>query len=153
MKRSGDSTHHCGNPTPTLNGCDVTPSTEKQSSEQESSYLLASKRHPSTPYSKKHPSKLFTWRPAVYLPQVDKTCVGYQSLACFQDFSKICWRVEICSVFLRPRPKLHWVSSSFGSIVFCGILHSSWKARQRDSAVIDSLTPISNFGDDQFANL
>jgi len=35
MKRSGDSTHHCRSPTPTLNGCALTPSTEKQSSEQE----------------------------------------------------------------------------------------------------------------------
>ena len=34
-----------------------------------------------------------------------------------QDFSKICWRVNISSVVLRPGQKLHWVSSSFGSII------------------------------------
>jgi len=37
---------HC--PTPTLNGCDLTPSTGTQSSEQENSYLTPSKRHTST---------------------------------------------------------------------------------------------------------
>jgi len=33
MKRSFGSTHHCLSPTPTLNGCGLSPSTEKQSSE------------------------------------------------------------------------------------------------------------------------
>jgi len=55
MKRSGDSTHHCRSLTPTLNGCDLTLSTRTQSSEQEYSYLTASKRHPSTPYSRNIP--------------------------------------------------------------------------------------------------
>ena len=50
MKRSGDSTHHCRSPTQTLNGCELTPSTGTQSSEQECRYLTASNRHPSTPY-------------------------------------------------------------------------------------------------------
>ena len=48
-KRSGDSTQHCRSPTPTLNRCDLTQSsTRTQSSEQEYSYLTASKRQPPT---------------------------------------------------------------------------------------------------------
>jgi len=46
----------------------------------------------------------------------------YTSLTCSQDFWKIFWRVEICSVLLWPRLKPPWVSSSFGSIIF----PSSW---------------------------
>jgi len=74
MKRSSDSTHHCWTPTPTLNACDLTPSTRTQSSEQVYSYLTASKRHPSTPYSH-NPLKAFHEEPDVYFPEVDKTCV------------------------------------------------------------------------------
>jgi len=70
-----------------------------------------------------NPPKLFTRNPVVCFPEVDKTCVVYKSLACSQDLSKICWRVEICSVVLRPRQKPHWVSSSLGSIIF-----PSWHA-------------------------
>ena len=55
MKRSGDSTHHFRGPTPTLNGCELTPSTWAQSFEQDYSYLTASKRHPSAPYSHNNP--------------------------------------------------------------------------------------------------
>ena len=104
-------THHCRSPTPKLNDCELTTSTETQSSDQEYSYLTTSKRHPSTLYSHfpQHPPKLFTRNPAAYFPEVDKHV--YTSLACSQDFSKICWRVEICSVLLRPRRKPHGVSS------------------------------------------
>jgi len=49
--KSGDNRHHCRSPTPKLNGCDLTPSTRTQFSEQEYSYLTASERHQSTPYS------------------------------------------------------------------------------------------------------
>jgi len=62
------------NPTPTLNGCDLTLSTGTQSSEQENSYLTASKRHPSTPYSHNTPN-IFTRNPAIYFPEVDNACV------------------------------------------------------------------------------
>jgi len=60
MKRSGDSTHHCRSPTPTVNGCDSTPSTRTQSSEQECGYLTASMwgtrqhRTPATPLKAFH---------------------------------------------------------------------------------------------------
>jgi len=123
MKRC-DSTHHCRSSTPTLNGCELTPSTGTQSSEQEYNYLMVSKGHPSTPYcTPTTPPKLFTRNPAIYFPEVDKTWV-YKSLACSQDFLKICWRVEIRSVVLRPRQKSHWVSSSIGSIIFAASRHT-----------------------------
>jgi len=41
MKRSGDNTHPCLRPTPTVNGCDLTPPTWTQTSEQEYSDLTA----------------------------------------------------------------------------------------------------------------
>jgi len=122
MKRSGDSTHHCRSPTPTLNGCELTPSTGRQPSEQEYSYLTASKRHPSTPYSHNtHQSFSRGTRPYT-LPRSTKHV--YKSLACSQDFRKLRWRVEICSVLLWPRQKPHWVSSSFGSIIFAASWHT-----------------------------
>jgi len=55
MKRAVDSTHHCRSPILTMNSCDFTLSTRTQSSEQEYSYLTASKRHPSTPHSRNTP--------------------------------------------------------------------------------------------------
>ena len=100
-----------------------------------------------------HPQKLLrgTW-PYIY-PSSTKHV--YTSLECSRDFLKICWRVEICSVVLRPRRKPHWVSSSFGSIIFAAswhIVYSSWEAKQRDAAVVGSFTPVSLFvcEDDQF---
>jgi len=118
MKRSSDSTHHCRSPTPTLNGCDLTPSTRTQSSEQEYSYscLTASMRNPSTPYSRNTPQS-FSKRSRPYTFPISTKHV-YTSLACPQDFSKICWRVEICSAAPRPWRKSRWLSSSFGSIIF-----------------------------------
>jgi len=76
-------------------------------------------------------------------------------LACSQDFSKICWRVGICSVVLRPRQKPHWVQSSFGSIIF-----PSWHAlflgglakRYRGSWFVHSCLPFV-YWNEQFANL
>ena len=122
LKRSGDSTHHCRSPTPTLNGCDLSPSTETQPSELEYTYLTASKRHPSTPYSHHNTPQSFSRGTQPYTYFTRSTNHVYKSFAYSQDFSNICWRVEICSVMLRPRRKPHWVSSSFGSIIFA----ASW---------------------------
>jgi len=55
MKWSGDSTHPCRSPTPTVNGRDLTFLTWTQTSEQEYSDLTASNRRPSTPYSRNTP--------------------------------------------------------------------------------------------------
>ena len=122
MKRGGDSTHHCRSPTPTLNGCDLTPSTWSQSFEQEYSYLTASKRHPSTPYSHIIPQS-FSWGTQPYaFPRSTKHV--HTSLACSQDFWKICWGVGLWSIVLRPRWKPHWVLSSFGSNTFATSWHT-----------------------------
>ena len=122
MKRSGDSTHHCWSPTLTLNGCDLTPSTWTQSFEQEYSYLMASKRHPSTPYSRNIPQSFSrgTW-PYTFLRSTKHV---HTSLACFQDLSKICWRVRLWSIVLQPQQKSHWILSSFGSIIFATSWHT-----------------------------
>ena len=50
----------------------------------------------------KHCPKLFTSNPAIF-PRSTKHV--YKSLPCSQDFLKICWRVEIYPVVLRPRRK------------------------------------------------
>jgi len=55
MKRGGDSTHPCQNPTSTVNGCDLTPPTRTKTSEQEHSDMTASYRRPSTPHSEQTP--------------------------------------------------------------------------------------------------
>ena len=57
MKRSGDITHRCRNPAPTVNGCDLTPPTRTQTSEQEYSDLTASNRRSSTPSSRNIPER------------------------------------------------------------------------------------------------
>jgi len=93
VKRSGDSTHHYRSPTPC---CELAPSAGTQSSEQEYSYLTASKRHPSAPYSYNNPQSFSRGTRPYTFPRSTKHV--YKSLACFQDFSKICWRVEICCV-------------------------------------------------------
>jgi len=118
----GDSTHHCRSPTPALNSCDLTPSMRTKSSEQEYSYLTASKRHPSTLHSRNTPQSFSRGIRSYTFPRSTKHV--YTSLACSRDFSKICWRVEICSKVLRPRRKPHWVSSSFGSIIFAACWHT-----------------------------
>lgn len=50
MKRSGDKTHLFYGPTPTANGCDLTPPPRTQTSKQKYIALMASDRPPSTPF-------------------------------------------------------------------------------------------------------
>ena len=61
-----------------------------------------------TPQSFSQGTRLYTF------PRLTKHV--YTSLAGSQNFSKICWRVEICSVVLRARRKPHKVSPGFASI-------------------------------------
>jgi len=82
--------------------------------------LKASKRHPSTPYSHNTPKAFLEERGC--MPSRDRQ--NMLVLVYSQHFSKICWRVPICSVVLRQRRKSHWVSSSFGSIVFMASWHA-----------------------------
>ena len=121
IKRSGDNTHHCRSPTPTLIGCDSITSTRTQSSEQGYSYLTACKNHSSTSYSQNTP-ELFTRNPTVCLPKVNKTCVYVFGMlpGCLENLL----RVEMCSVVPHPRRKPHWVSFRFGSIIFAASCHT-----------------------------
>ena len=96
-----------------------------------------------------HPPKLFTRNPVVHFLEVDKTCAVHKSLACSQDFSKICWRAEICSVELRPRQKPRWVSSSFGSVIFPfwhALFLGGLAKRCRDSWFVHSCLPFCVWG-------
>jgi len=113
MKRSEDSTHPCR--MPTVNGCDLTPPTRTQTSEQEYSDLTHSNRRPSTPYSRNTSNSFSRGTRSYAFSRLTKHV--QTSLAYSQDFSKICWRVKIWSVVLRPGREPHWVSSSFDSII------------------------------------
>ena len=53
------------------------------------SYLTASKRHPSTPYSRNAPQSFSQGTRPYTFPRSTKRV--YTSLACSQDFLKICW--------------------------------------------------------------
>ena len=91
MKRSGDSTHPCGSPTPTVNGQDLTLPTRTQTSEQEYSDLTASNGRPSTPYSPNTPRSFSQGTRSYAFSTLTKHVK--KSIAYSQDFSKFCWRV------------------------------------------------------------
>jgi len=150
MKWSGESTHHSRSPTSTLNGCDLTQWTQTQSSEQEYGDLTASNRHLSTPCSHIIPQSFSRGTWPYTFPRSMKHV--HTSLACSQDFSKICWRVEMFSVVLRPRQKPPWVSSNFG---FPGILAYTLPGglakRSRGGWFIHPYLPFV-YGDDQVTN-
>jgi len=59
MKRGDDSTRPCRSPTPTANGCDLTPPTRTQTSEQKYNDLATSNRRPSTPHSRNTPRSFY----------------------------------------------------------------------------------------------
>jgi len=155
MKRSGNSTHHCRSLTPTLNGCELTPSTRTQSSEQEYSYLMASKRHPSTPYSRNihqrfsRGTRLYTFPMStkhVYvfgmLPGLLENLLESENLVCRST-------AATKSALVACHPTLVPIFSRHLAI------HPSWETKQRDAPVVGSFTPVSHFayGDDHFATL
>jgi len=78
--------------TPSVNGCDLTLSTQIETSEQEYNDLTASNRRPSTPYFGNTHESLSRWTRSYTFSRSTKRV--YMSLACSQDFSKNCWRVE-----------------------------------------------------------
>jgi len=120
--KSTDSTHHCWSPTPTLNGCDLTPSIETQSSEQEYSYLTVSMRHPSTQYSRNTPQSFSQGTWAEYIPEFDKTCEGLYVFGMLPGFFENL--LESRNLFCCASTVMQWVSSSFGSIVFAISWHT-----------------------------
>ena len=156
MKSNDDSIHHCRSPTPTLNGCDLTPLTRIQSSEQEYSYLTTRKRHPSTPHSHNPSPKAFHEETGRTFPRGRQNmCIRlWRAPRISRKFAGECR--FICSVMLLPRRKPHWYHPALVQLFSRHLgIHSSWEAKQRDVAIVGSFTPVSLFvyGDDQFANL
>jgi len=80
MKRNGESTHPCRSAVPTASGCDSTPPTRIQTSEQECSDL------PETDGCQHRPPgtlpKAFLWNLIVCFLEVDKTCVNIFGILC-----------------------------------------------------------------------
>jgi len=103
VERSGDSTHHCWSPTPTVKGRDLTLPIRAQTSEQEYNDLAASNRLPLTPYSRNTPQS-FSQATRSYafsrLTKHVKTSSAYS-----QDFSKFCWRVKCGLCYGRCQAK------------------------------------------------
>ena len=152
IKSSSDSTHHlCRSPTPTVHGCDLTRST--QTSEQEYSYLTASKRHPSTPYSRDTPQS-FSRGTRSY------TSRGRQNMCLLLWHApRISWKfaeewkfILKCCGRDENRTGCHTVLVQLFSR-HLGI--HCWEAMQRDVPAVGSFTPVSVvvYGDDQFVNL
>jgi len=131
MKRSGDRTQSCRSQTPTANDCDLTLPT--QTSEHEYSDLTASNRRPSAPCSRSTPQSISRGTRSYAFSRSTKHAL--RSFGFSLDFSKISWRVRICFEALLPGRQMHWVSSSFGSIVsrhhFSRNLAYTFPGRQR----------------------
>ena len=122
MKWSGDSTHPCQCPTPTVNGSDLTFPTWTQISEQEYSDLTARNRRPSIPYSR---NKLFTRNTVLCFLEVDKAYVDVFGI--LPTFLKNLLESEIASVVLRPRRKPHWVTFRISSIISRHLFQGTWQ--------------------------
>ena len=101
--------------------------------------------HPSTPYSRNIPQSFTRGTRPYTFPRSTKHM--HMSLACSQDFSKICWRVRLSSIVQR---KPHWVLSSFGSIIFAASWHTLFLGdcakRCRGSWFIHSCLPFCVWG-------
>ena len=136
MKRSGDSIHHFWSPTPTLNDCELTLLTGTQSSEQEYSYLTASNRHPSTPYSQNITLSFSSGTRPYTFPR-STTHVLCISLWQVPRLSwKICWRVEIYffySATTATKTTLGIIQLWF-SYFWHRSIHSSWENMRRKNS-------------------
>ena len=155
-QKSGDSTHHCWSPTPTLNGCDLPPSTRTQFSEQEYSYLTASKRHQSTPYSH-NTHRSFHEEPGNIISILSRSR---------QNMSTLLWHAPSISQKFAEERNLFCCATAATKIpldiiqlwfnYFRSIMAGTLPGRlSRDAAVLGPFTPVSLFvyRDDQFANL
>ena len=117
-------------------------STRTQSSEQKYSYLMARKRHPSTPYSRNTPQSFSRGTRPSTLPKSTKHV--YKSLACSQDL--------FCSATVAMKTALDVTKLCFNH--FRGILAYTLPRRLRITMLVASFIPVILFvyGDDQFAN-
>jgi len=140
MKRSGDSTHHCRSPTPTLNGCDLTPSIRTQSFEQEYSYLTASMTHPLTPYSH-NALKAFHEEPDLILSRGRQNmCIRLWHAPRISLKFAVEWKFGLQRYGrdengTRYHPALVKIFLRHLDIQF------SWETKQRYAAVVGSFTP------------
>jgi len=88
MKRSGDSTHPCRSPTPTVNSFELISSTRTQSSNRstETRRPVTGGRQQRTPAT---PTKAFNEEPGLIFLEVDKAYVDLFGILYSQDLSKI----------------------------------------------------------------
>jgi len=117
MKRSVSSTHLCRESVTKVNGCDLIPPTRAPivSRNTDTWRPVRDGREHHTPGTL---PKAYREEPGHIISQGGQNmCTLHTYLECSVDFSNICWRVEFCSVVLRPWRKPHWVSSSFDSII------------------------------------
>jgi len=133
------STHPCRNPTSTVNCYDLTP-TRTQISEQEYSDLTVSNR---TPYSSNTLNAFYD------LSRSTKIFFSRLTHPCYQDYSKIFWRMKVWSAMLRAGRKPHCFFS-FGSIIsrhlFSRHLAYTFKGKlRRDAPAVGAFTPVSFF--------
>ena len=161
MKRNGDNNIHVSEFSTHGERLWLTPSTRIQTSEREYNDLTATNRRPSTPCSQNTPLSFSRGTRSYAFPRSTKHV--YTSLACYQDFWKIWWRVEFCSVVTY-----YWRDENSTGYhpalvqLFRGIfLQSTWgtlsrEAKERKDPIVGALTPVSLYvyrGDnDQFAN-
>jgi len=107
-------------------------------------------RTPTTP-----PPKLFTRNPAIYFPEVEKTCVYVLGM-----LSGFLWDLLesgnlFCSAAATTNTVLGIIKALVQFLSRHFAMHFSWEAKQRDATAVGSFTPVSLFvyGDDQLANL
>ena len=101
MKRRGDKIHPCQSPTPKWNGFDCLPFTRTQTSGRR--YCRMHNNEPLTPNSRKPFQSLSRGTQSYAVSRSTKHAKTF--LTYYQDFSKICFRVKIWSVVLRPERK------------------------------------------------
>jgi len=92
-----------------------------------------------------HFPKLYTRNPAIYFPEVDKTCVYiFGRLPGFLE-TLIESGNLFCSATGATKPALGIILLWFNYIALffndLGI-HSSWEAKQRDTPLVDAFTPV-----------
>jgi len=116
MKRRGDKTYPCLRPpTPTCNGFDCLPMTRTQTSGWQLKHVMAINSWPSMPYSYKTLQSLSRRTRSYAFSRSIKH--AKRSLPYSQDLSKVCFRVTIGSVVLRPGREPHCSSSNLDSTI------------------------------------
>jgi len=105
-----------------------------------------------------HPPKLFTRNPAIYFPEVYKTCVSVFSwLPGFLE-NLLESKNLFCSATAATKTALGIIQLCINRVALSFFnklgIHSSWEVKQRDTRVVGAFTPISLvvYENNQFAN-